>query len=117
MITDTSFIPLTGGCTCGQVRFRIDTAPIITHCCHCHQCQRFGGSAFRLSAMIETDRLTLLEGAPESFQGMGSQKVTRCPACAGVLWSHHPALGDGIAFVGVGMLDHAELLPAEAHYF
>jgi len=116
-MTDPTFVPLTGGCKCGQVRFRIDAAPIITHCCHCRQCQKVSGAAFRINAMIETEHLTVLAGEPQPFQGADSHKVLQCPACRLSVWSYHPQLGEGIAFVGVGMLDHGERLPPEAHYF
>ncbi len=117
MTIDTAFTPLAGDCRCGQARFRIERAPIITHCCHCRLCQKTGGSAFRINAMIETDRLNILEGETRIFHGANSQKALQCPACGVSLWSHHPALGDAIAFVGVGLLDEGERLPPEAHYF
>ena len=117
MTAESPFVPLTGGCGCGQVRFRIETTPIITHCCHCRLCQKASGSAFRINTMIETDRLTILEGEPQPFQGKASMKVLKCPACGLSLWSHHPDLGDTIALVGVGLLDDAESLAPEAHYF
>ena len=117
MHNDVSFVPMTGGCNCGALRFRMESAPIITHCCHCLMCQKVSGSAFRVNAMIETDRLTVTQGTPESFHGAGSLKVVRCAACGFALWSHHPRLGEAIAFVGVGMLDQGERLSPEAHYF
>ena len=117
MTIESAFIPLTGGCKCGQVRFRMEVAPIMTHCCHCRSCQKASGSAFRINAMIETGRLTVLEGEPQPFQGVDSQHEVQCPACRFTLWSYHPHFGDAIAFVGVGMLDQGELLPPEAHYF
>ncbi len=117
MTIDTPFVPLTGGCRCGQVRFRMETAPIITHCCHCRLCQKVSGTAFRINAMIETDRLTILAGEVRPFQGADCQKVMQCPACGLSLWSHHADLGEAIAFVGVGMLDEGEALAPEAHYF
>jgi len=117
MNAQSPYVPLTGGCRCRQVRFRLETAPIITHGCHCRLCQKTSGSAFRVNSMIETDRITVLEGAPQPFLGASSHEVMQCPACRGALWSHLPHLGQGIAFVGVGMLDHGERLPPEAHYF
>jgi len=115
--TETSFVPLTGGCRCGSVRFRMETAPIITHCCHCRQCQKVSGSAFRVNAMIETHHLTILEGAPRLFQRAASHEEMQCAACGAALWSYHPKLGKALAFVGVGMLDEGERLVPEAHYF
>ena len=113
----TSFVPLTGGCKCGQVRFRMETAPIITHCCHCRDCQKVSGSAFRVNAMIETDRLTVFEGEAQSFRGKDGQNEVRCPDCGSSLWSYIPMFGEAIAFVGVGMLDEGERLAPQAHYF
>ncbi len=117
MTAETDFTPLDGGCRCGQVRFRMERAPIITHACHCRLCQKTSGAPFRVNAMIETDRLTLLDGEPQSFHGANSQAALRCPACGVALWSHHPRLGEAIAFVGVGLLDEGERLAPEAHYF
>lgn len=117
MTQDTPFVPLTGGCNCGQVRFRMQIAPIITHCCHCLQCQRFSGSAFRINSMIETEHLKIEQGHPVRFANSGAQAQFQCPNCRGVLWTHHPKLGPAIAFVGAGALDEATRLPPEAHYF
>jgi hypothetical protein len=114
---DPSFVPLTGRCKCGQVQFRIDDAPIITHCCHCRTCQQTSGSAFCINTMIETDRVTILAGKPEPYQGAGSHKAVQCPACQSTLWTHIADLGEAIALVGVGMLEQGERLPPEAHYF
>jgi hypothetical protein len=95
----------------------METAPIITHCCHCRLCQKVSGSAFRVNAMIETRHLTVLEGAPQLSQGAASHKEIQCGACGAALWSFHPKLGEALAFVGVGMLDRGERLAPEAHYF
>ncbi|HKO92800.1 MAG TPA: GFA family protein [Polyangiaceae bacterium] len=108
---------LDGGCQCGRIRFRLEVSPIITHCCHCKDCQKASGSAFCINAMIESEHLTVLTGIPQQFQGADSPEVARCADCGGVLWSHHPHFGRAIAFVGVGRLDQAERLAPEAHYF
>ena len=46
-----------GGCSCGAVRYRLASAPLFTHCCHCRNCQRQTGSAFVLNLLIEADRV------------------------------------------------------------
>jgi hypothetical protein len=108
---------LIGGCQCGRVRFRMEVAPIITHCCHCRDCQKASGSAFGINAMIETSELTLVQGEVETIEREGSHTVVRCPECACRLWVHLGKLGNAIALVGVGVLDAGERLPPEAHYF
>ena len=47
---------LNGACLCGHVRFHLSGGPIVTHACHCTQCQRVTGSAFAVNLMIEADR-------------------------------------------------------------
>ena len=59
-MTRSSTFPLEGGCDCGAVRYRMETAPLFVHCCHCRWCQRESGSAFALNAMIESERMTNL---------------------------------------------------------
>lgn len=31
---------LEGGCACGELRYRLTSGPLCTHCCHCLNCQR-----------------------------------------------------------------------------
>jgi hypothetical protein len=42
-----------GACTCGSVRYRLNAAPMMVHCCHCRWCQRETGSAFVINAIVE----------------------------------------------------------------
>ena len=53
-----------GGCTCGEVRYRLTSEPLFVHCCHCLSCQRQTGSAFVINLLIERDRVELLSGEP-----------------------------------------------------
>ena len=110
-----------GGCTCGKVRYRLTSAPMIVHCCHCSWCQRETGSAFVLNAVIEGDRLDVVEGSPElvstpSASGKG-QEVARCPECRVALWSHYGGSGRASAFVRVGTTDAPAALPPDVHIF
>ena len=113
--------PLEGGCTCRAVRYRMTSAPLFVHCCHCRWCQRETGSAFALNAMIEAERVELLQGAPEvietpSNSGKG-QKIARCPNCRIALWSNYAGAGDAVRFVRVGTLDNPDRLPPDIHIF
>ncbi|MDN8614874.1 GFA family protein [Variovorax ginsengisoli] len=113
--------PIEGGCTCRAVRYRMASAPLFVHCCHCRWCQRESGSAFALNAMIEADRVQLLEGQTErvatpSASGKG-QAIVRCGRCQVALWSHYAGSGDAVSFVRVGTLDDPDLLPPDIHIF
>jgi len=120
-MTGDGEIFLEGRCTCGEVRYRMTSAPLFVHCCHCRWCQRETGTAFALNAMIETDRVELLQGKPHAVEtpsqsGKG-QKILRCPTCRIALWSHYAGAGEAIAFVRVGTLDDPDRLPPDIHIF
>ena len=113
--------PLEGHCTCGAVRYRMTSAPLFVHCCHCRWCQRETGASYALNALIEADRVLLLKGEPEivntpSNSGKG-QKIARCPTCRIALWSNYAGAGDAVRFVRVGTLDEPDRLPPDIHIF
>jgi hypothetical protein len=116
----TSF-PTEGGCDCGAVRYRMESAPLFVHCCHCRWCQRESGASFALNAMIEADRVTELGESPllvdtPSNSGSG-QIIARCGKCMVAVWSHYAGAGPVIKFVRVGTLDNPDLLPPDIHIF
>ncbi|HEY1693803.1 MAG TPA: GFA family protein [Polyangiaceae bacterium] len=113
--------PFDGGCTCRSVRYRMTIRPMFVHCCHCRWCQRETGSAFALNALVEADRVVLLEGEPDivptpSNSGKG-QRVARCHVCRVALWSNYAGAGDKLRFVRVGTLDRPDAFPPGIHIF
>jgi len=52
-------LPLHGGCFCGDVRYRVDGAPLLAHVCHCHLCQTRSGAAFSLTVLVATEDLSV----------------------------------------------------------
>lgn len=114
-----------GGCACGHVRYRVKSQPLIVHCCHCSCCQRQNGSAFAVNALIETDRVELLQGdvaevTVPSPSGKG-QRIARCPNCQVAVWSNYLILfggiGDAVRFMRVGTLDDPGSMPPDVHIF
>ena len=96
---------------------------MFVHCCHCRWCQRETGASFALNAMIETDRVQLLEGDVELIDtptnsGQG-QKIARCPKCLVPVWSHYAyaGIGDAVRLVRVGTLDEPDHLPPDIHIY
>jgi len=112
-----------GGCSCGQVRYKIFAVPLIVHCCHCSFCQRQTGAAFALNALFEADKVSLIKGEVDetmtpSPSGKG-QNIARCPDCKTAVWSHYDMGGikQGIRFIRVGTLDNPEILPPDVHIY
>ena len=120
-MTASNPYPLSGGCDCRTIRYRLESAPLFVHCCHCRWCQRETGASFALNAMIEADRVTLLAGQPEpvdtpSASGKG-QKIARCPKCRIAVWSNYSGAGPHVHFVRVGTLDEPDHVPPQIHIF
>lgn len=111
--------PLAGGCPCEHIRYRMLTAPLITHCCHCHRCQRETGSAFVLNAITEPLNIETLTGTPQYVrlptESGGSHRVARCPVCCVALWSFYE--GDDWYYVRAGTLDQPEHCPPDVHIY
>lgn len=121
MTVNSEVFPLEGGCDCRLVRYRMQTAPLFVHCCHCRWCQRESGAAFALNALIEAARVIHLNSEPElvdtpSNSGRG-QRIARCPSCRLALWSNYAGAGPLIRFVRVGTLDMPDYLPPDIHIF
>ncbi len=113
--------PIEGGCDCRAVRYRMQSAPLIVHCCHCRWCQRETGASFALNALIEADRVEILAQTPEmivtpSQSGKG-QKIHRCPTCKLAVWSNYPGAGDLVRFIRVGTLDNPDACPPDVHIY
>jgi hypothetical protein len=113
-----------GGCPCRTIRYRLETPPMIIHCCHCTWCQRETGASYALNAMIERSRLTLLSPtnptsvAIPTIKGSGlgkDQLVFRCPSCMVAVWSQYPGLGEELLVVRVGTLDRAQEVAPDVH--
>jgi hypothetical protein len=121
VLSGSEAFPVEGGCDCRAVRYRMHSAPLFVHCCHCRWCQRETGTAFALNALIEADRLSLITGQPElvatpSASGRG-QVIARCPVCRIALWSHYAGTGSALNFVRVGTLDEPDRFPPAIHIF
>jgi hypothetical protein len=112
-----------GGCTCGYVRYKIVSDPLIVHCCHCCYCQRQTGASFALNALFEASHVELLSGTVNEIivpspSGKG-QKIARCPKCEIAIWSNYFMMGikDMVRLIRVGTLDNPDLLPPDVHIF
>ena len=108
-----------GGCSCGEIRYRLTSEPLFTNCCHCLNCQRQTGSAFVINVLIESDRVELLAGEPEQVDvprdDGSTQQVFRCPTCQVAVFSHYGR--PGVRFVRAGTLDDPSSVAPDAHIF
>jgi len=110
---------LAGECHCRAVRYTVADAFEYALNCHCSNCRRATGSAFKPFAGIARDRLKLVRGDHDLLiHGGASTKSphdVHCKHCGSLLWS---VVREG-AFVHVAMgtlVDPPSIRP-KAHIF
>jgi len=91
---------LAGQCLCGAVRYAVADAFAYAANCHCSNCRRATGSAFKPFAGIARDKLRITKG-DDNLQIFGDQNGhdAHCKVCGSLLYS---VVRDG-AFVHVAM--------------
>ncbi len=111
---------LTGGCSCGKVRYRLASAPMFVHCCHCLNCQRHTGSAFVINLLIEAARVKLEGETPEAItmplNGGSPNQIFRCAECRVALWSVYGNRPQ-VLFVRGGTLDEPSAVAPDVHIY
>jgi hypothetical protein len=97
----TSARRLNGGCLCGAVTFQVADAFEYAMNCHCSQCRRATGSAFKPFAGIRREHLAITDGADASFAygDASAAHDVHCRRCGSLLFS---VVRDG-AYVHVTM--------------
>ncbi|MFS8038512.1 GFA family protein [Xanthobacter sp. AM11] len=76
--------PLTGGCLCGRIRYRIARLAS-AYWCHCTMCRRASGSAALPWASVERADLEVTQGTPQRFSSSPGVARFFCGACGSPL--------------------------------
>jgi hypothetical protein len=107
---------LAGRCLCGQVEYRVADAFAYALNCHCSNCRRATGSAFKAFAGIERSRLTVTRGASDLLIfGEALAHDARCRACGSLLYS---VVREGAyVHLTLGTLTDAPTIRPSAHIF
>lgn len=79
---------LSGGCLCGAVHYRVEDSFRYALNCHCSQCRRTTGSAFKPFGGIERNKLSVVKGA-ENLMTFGDESGhdAHCKSCGSLLYS------------------------------
>jgi hypothetical protein len=100
MATQQAGKKLAGQCYCGAVRYQVQDAFLYAANCHCSQCRRTTGSAFKPFAGIGREQLALIQGEDALLiVGDPTGHDAHCGRCGSLLYS---VVRDG-AFVHVAM--------------
>jgi hypothetical protein len=107
---------LSGSCWCKAVRYRVADEFAYAANCHCGNCRRATGSAFKAFAGIARSKLEVEDGSgPLLILGDDACHDARCQACGSLLYS---VVQDGqMAHVALGSLLDSPTLRPTKHLF
>ena len=108
---------VTGGCHCGQITYEAEVDPATVRVCHCTDCQKLTGTAFRTNIASLPGTFVLKSGTPKIYiktAESGNQRAHGfCPDCGTPLYSTAVVANPPTYGLRVGTLDRrAELRPA-----
>ncbi len=101
----------TGGCLCGDVRYRARGEDRRVVHCHCRSCQQVSGAAFLTCVGFRTEDLEWVKGAPRIFKSSAQVERGFCARCGATLSFARPSRGEISVFAG-GLDDPHDLEPA-----
>jgi hypothetical protein len=105
---------LQGGCLCGAVRYQVADEFQYAFICHCSQCRRATGSAFKPFGGIERAKFKVTEGPIKIFGDVMTHNA-HCRICGSLLYS---IVQEGtMAHVTFGTLSDTPTLAPQAHIF
>jgi hypothetical protein len=113
-------LPLTGGCSCGAIRYEIASFPLLLYTCNCTNCQTASGSAFALNMPVLARDFHVLRGEPKAWRHLsprGVQVTSRfCGDCGARLYGERAGRAE-IINLRAGTLDDTTWLVPAAHMF
>lgn len=109
---------LSGKCLCGTVQYAVADEFAYAVNCHCSNCRRATGSAFKPIAGIGRDKLTLTQGSSQIMTFVseeGSWTSEHCRHCGSLLYA---VVKEGtFAHVAMGTLVDTPSIQPSCHVF
>ena len=82
---------VTGGCHCGGITYEAEVAPATIRVCHCTDCQKLTGTAFRATIASLPGTFVLKSGTPKIYIKTAESGNKRghgfCPDCGTPIYS------------------------------
>jgi hypothetical protein len=107
---------VTGACHCGQITYEAEVNPETVRVCHCTDCQKLTGTAFRAAIASLPGTFVLKSGTPKIYiktAESGNQRAHAfCPDCGTPIFAAAPAPNPSTYGLRVGGIDQrAHLAP------
>ena len=102
-----------GQCHCGAITYEAEVEPGTVNVCHCLDCQRLTGSAFRLTIPAPAAHFRLVAGTPRQYVKVADSGARRvhafCERCGAPVYACAPENPQTYS-LRVGGLDEREAL-------
>ena len=106
---------LSGGCLCGQIRYRASGLPYHAGYCHCVTCRRAAGAP--VAAWFSNKLVDLqITGSPARYRSSDHGERLFCAACGTQLFFDDSRYPDELD-ISIASLDEPERVPPEFHLF
>jgi hypothetical protein len=107
---------VTGGCHCGLITYEAEVDPAIVRVCHCTDCQKLTGTAFRANISSMPGTFRFKSGSPKIYVKTAESGNKRahafCPECGTPIYAAAPGPNPSVYGLRLGGIDQrAQLAP------
>jgi hypothetical protein len=109
---------VTGGCHCSHIAYAAEVDPATVRVCHCSDCQKLTGTAFRTNIASLPGTFALTKGAPKIYIKTAESGNRRahafCPECGTPIYATDPGPNPQSYGLRVGGIDQRAQFSAPA---
>ena len=104
-----------GGCHCGALTYEAEIDPDGVTMCHCTDCQKMSGTAFRTVVRAGEAHFTMLSGTPKIYVKIGESGARRamafCETCGTQIYGANADGEPKVYGIRVGTIRQSAQLP------
>jgi DNA-binding winged helix-turn-helix (wHTH) protein len=78
-------VPVTGGCLCGEIRYRLTEPALDTCLCHCRMCQKWSGGPVTVGSTYSINAVQFTKGEPKYYKSSPFAERGFCANCGSSL--------------------------------
>jgi hypothetical protein len=110
-----------GGCHCGAITYEAEVDPDEVFVCHCTDCQRISGSAFRTVVPASGETFRFVTGEPKIYVKTGDSGAERpqafCRNCGSPIYSTSAGEGPKVYNIRVGTIRQRDQLRPKSQFW
>ena len=108
-----------GACHCGKITYEAEVDPEGSRLCHCTDCQKIGGTAFRMVVPTIAGEFRVTSGEPKIYYKIAESGNKRaqafCADCGTHIYASNVGEGPLIYNVRTGTVTQRDQLPPKFH--